>query len=302
MPEKAASVSGQVADYWATDRKRPIPISWLEHPALLQHIHQRVTGDPLLGTYQYWKNRFLPEAAALCLSLGCGVGRFERDMIKIGAVKKFHAHDISDGAIAKAGAAADGLEDQIEYFVTDLNNFMLPAATYDAIFVISAAHHIFDLESFFKQCRQALVPGGLLFIDEYVGPSRFQCSPLALRMINKILAILPQKYRHDLLTAGNVRASFENPTIESFEATDPSEAVRAAEILAVLKLHFEVLEIRPYGGAIMHMLLSGLTGNFQPDDPCDLALLNMIALLEEELENAGALESDFAAAVARPRP
>lgn len=121
--------SRRVADYWATNRKQAIPISWLEHPAVLRYIHRRVTGDPLLGTYQYWKNKYFAEPASLCLSLGCGTGTFERDMIKIGATERFHAHDISDGAIGKAisGALADGLADQIEYFVTDLDNFTLPA-------------------------------------------------------------------------------------------------------------------------------------------------------------------------------
>jgi SAM-dependent methyltransferase len=295
--------SRRVADYWSTDRKRAIPISWLEHPTILRHVHRRVTGDPLLGTYQYWKNKFLPQAAGLCLSLGCGTGTFERDMIKIGASKRFHAHDLSEGAIAKAraDAAAEGLGELITYSVTDLNNFILPRPTYNAIFAISSAHHVSNLENFFTQCRRALVPGGLLFLDEYIGPNRFQCTPLALVAINKLLRILPDRYRRDLIASGAIKESFHLPTVESFEATDPSEAIRSADIVPTMKASFEIVEMRPYGGAIMHMLLSGLTGNFRENDPNDVALLNMIALFEEELENAGALATDFAAIVARPR-
>jgi hypothetical protein len=89
---------------------------------------------------------------------------------------------------------------------------------------------------------------------------------------------------------------------EHFQKNDPSEAVRSAEIVSCLEREFEIVEYRPYGGALMHMLLSRITGNFRADDADDVAFLSSLAAFEESLENLGAIESDFAAIVAKPKP
>jgi hypothetical protein len=68
----------------------------------------------------------------------------------------------------------------------------------------------------------------------------------------------------------------------------------------VLERSFDIVEFRPYGGAILTMLLTGITGNFDQNDETAVALLNILATLEETLEQHGVIESDFAAIVAKP--
>ena len=92
------------------------------------------------------------------------------------------------------------------------------------------------------------------------------------------------------------------PTVEQMIAGDPSEAVRSAEIMTVLRKRFEVIEYKPYGGGIQHQLFSGIMGNFDPDSATDLKFLKAISDLELSLENIGAVHSEFAVAVARPLP
>lgn len=293
----------RVSEFWGQDRKLARPASWLEHPIALEYLHRRVSGSGTEGTYAYWRRRFLQPPAGLALSLGCGLGAFERAMIGIGAVERFEAHDLSAGAIetARKDAAAAGLADRIAYSVMDLNAVDLPENRYDAIFAISSAHHVLMLEPYFKACRRALKPGGLMFLDEYVGPSRFQCSPFAVRAINRIRDILPEKYRLNVFDGNRPAGEYVNSSIETFELNDPSEAVRSAEIMSVLKLYFDVVDYKPYGGAILHMLLSGLAGNFDEGKEEDVAILRLLALMEELLEEAGAIGTDFAAIVAKPK-
>jgi hypothetical protein len=50
------------------------------------------------------------------------------------------------------------------------------------------------------------------------------------------------------------------------------------------------------------MLLSGLAGNFDENDPKDVTILHLIGLFEELLEERGAVQPDFAAIVAKPKP
>jgi 2-polyprenyl-3-methyl-5-hydroxy-6-metoxy-1,4-benzoquinol methylase len=293
-----------VSEYWGTSRKKARPISWLEHKVILDFVHRRVTGDPNVGTYPWFKNRFFPKPTELCLSLGCGLGQFERDALAMGISKKFHANDISKGAIetARKSAAEAGLTEHIEYRVVNLDEIVLPEATYDAIFAIMSAHHVSNLENLFQQCRRALKPTGLMFLDEYIGPTRFQMPPMVTELINKLLTLLPARYRKSLFANdGSTIDRYAPSPIEVFLQNDPSEAIRSGDIVDTLKRWFDIIEFRPYGGAIQHMLYSGITGNFDENSEIDAALLNTIAMFEETLEKHGVIASDFAAIVARPK-
>ena len=292
------------SEYWAVDRTGPRPLSWLEHPTIVEITNRRVSGDPNVSPTSWFRNTYFQQPVDLALSLGCGFGKFERFGIENGVAKKIHANDLSEGAILKAreAAAQAKLEDQIEYSVEDLDDLTLPAATYDAIFAVSAVHHVFQLEKLFRQCRKALKPGALLFLDEYIGPSRFQCTPAVVRLINQLRDILPERYRTSLFTNdGSLIHPYVPSPAEHFEKNDPSEAVRSGEIISTLKLYFDILEYRPYGGAILHMLLSGIMGNFDENNETDVVLLRTIATFEEAMESAGVMGSDFAAIVAQPK-
>jgi 2-polyprenyl-3-methyl-5-hydroxy-6-metoxy-1,4-benzoquinol methylase len=293
-----------VSDYWGVDRKASRPKNWLEHRVMQEFLQRRVSGDANVATCEWFKRRFFPEPVELCLSLGCGFGGFERGAIGAGIGSRFHANDLSSGAIDKAQQAARdaGLADRIEYSVANLDKITLPPQSYDAIFAISSAHHVFDLENLFKQCRIALKPGSLLFLDEYIGPSRFQTPPFVNDTINRLLAILPAHYRRNLFTDdGTTIDKYVPPTIEQIESLDPSEAIRSADIMTALKPYFDIVEFRPYGGGILHMLFSGIMGNFDENSDSDVALLKTIATFEEILEETGAIQSDFAVVVAKPR-
>ena len=155
--------------------------------------------------------------------------------------EKFHANDVSAGAIegARAAASAAGLFDRVDYSVADLNDIKLSEQLYDAIFAISSFHHVFQLEQLCKECRAALKPGGLFFLDEYIGPSRFQSSQFVVETINRILCNLPEKYRYNLFVKdGSTIDRYVPSPVEHFEKFDPSEAVRSGEIMNVLRMYF----------------------------------------------------------------
>lgn len=299
MSDAAATVS----DYWAIDRTKD-RVSWLQHPTIMGYVNRRVSGNSSVSTMEWFAQKYVRRAANLALSLGCGFGGFERDAIKVSLARKIHANDISEGAIAKAReyAAEAGMADKIEYSVLNLDEVTLPAETYDVIFALSSAHHVLKLENLFEQCHKALKPDGILFLDEYIGPSRFQTPPKVTEMINRLRNILPEKYRKSLFANdGSLIRQYIPSPIEHFEKNDPSEAVRSGEIISTLKFHFDIVDYRPYGGAILHMLLSGITGNFDEKNETDVALINMLTAFEEAMEGAGAIGSDFAAIVAKPR-
>jgi SAM-dependent methyltransferase len=293
-----------VSARWGIEERSARPKHWLTHPTTRAFLNRRVTGDSSVSTIEWVKRVYFPKAVGELLSLGCGFGGFERHAVDIGIAKSIYAIDVSSGAIERSrkSVAEAGLSDQIRYEIGDLNKLQLQPSSYDAIAAISSVHHIFQLENLFAQCRTALRPGGLMVLDEYVGPSRFQLEPATIDIINRILALLPSRYRENLFIGdGSTIDMVYGYTSEHFDAFDPSEAVHSAEIIAVLKLYFDIVDIRPYGGGILHMLLSGIAGNFDETNEQDVALLNLLATLEELLERSGALKSDFAVIVASPK-
>lgn len=292
----------QVSAFWGRERHAERKHNWLEHPTALECINMRRASDPHLDLAGYWRRDFLQRPAPLALSLGCGFGLWERIALKENLAERIEAYDVSEGAIVQARiyAAEAGLSDRVTYTVADIDKIELPVARYNAIFGISSLHHVRELERLFAACRKALKPGGLMFIDEYIGPPRWQFAPHVVALINKLIGQLPPRYRRSVYLDGAPRDVYVNTPLEWFDANDPSEAVRSDEILPCLKQHFEIVDYKPYGGALLHMLLSGTAGNFDPYVEADAALIRLLATFEEEMEQAGVLGSDFASAVALP--
>ncbi|MBN1483919.1 MAG: class I SAM-dependent methyltransferase [Chloroflexia bacterium] len=101
---------------------------------------------------------------------------------------------------------------------------------------------------------------------------------------------------HRAVAASGVRF----PSARDVAATDPSEAIRSAEIVPLLQRDFEIVEFKPLGGSILQFLLADIAGNFQTTE--GERLLKMLFAIEDALMEIGALQSDFAYIVAAPLP
>ena len=134
-------------------------------------------------------------------------------------------------------------------------------------------------------------PGGLFHLNEYVGPDRFQWTERQLAEINDFLRNLPERYRR--LTAGQLRSSVQRPTVEDIAKHDPSEAVRSSQIEALATERFHILEHRALGGTLLHMALSDIVQNFDPNKEEDQIYIGRLIGREERLMKEGALNSDF---------
>jgi hypothetical protein len=89
------------------------------------------------------------------------------------------------------------------------------------------------------------------------------------------------------------------PDPEEVRKTDPSEAVRSAEILGILRQNFDIVEYNEMGGTILQFLLSGIAGNFKSNDLNSIKVLNMAITIEDTLIEIGDIQSDFACIVAK---
>ncbi|MFA7429808.1 MAG: class I SAM-dependent methyltransferase, partial [Rhodospirillaceae bacterium] len=85
-------------------------------------------------------------------------------------------------------------------------------------------------------------------------------------------------------------------------AFDATEAVRSADILRVMADHLEVEVCRGYGGSVLHLVLSNLGQNFDPEvsgDPTGPEYLDLLIKASDHLRATGRCPDYFAAAIAR---
>ena len=278
-------------------------LHWMESPLIAgPYINRQISGDPADNWMIWVKKVLVPNKLGRGLSLGCGEGCLERHATSLGICEAFDAFDISAQAIAiaRAKAAREGFA-HIHYEVWDINKIQLPPEHYDIAFASSALHHIARLEHVLDEVHKALKPGCFFIANEFVGPSRFQWTDKQLQIINDLLALLPPRYRADLCRPGHIKSRVDQPTVVQMLLSDPSEAVRSAEIVPLIRQRFKIVRQTDFGGTILHMLLSHIMGNFDPESEADVTIVRLLCYLEKTLITERVLPSDFALIVAQKR-
>ena len=89
----------------------------------------------------------------------------------------------------------------------------LPTNAFDFIYFFQSLHHIERLEHILGECARALRPNGLLMVNEFVGPSRFQWSDRQKAMADALISLLPINLRKDLVD-GSVKTKALAPTVK----------------------------------------------------------------------------------------
>ena len=196
--EYVAQYDGQVTGAW-----------WETGPALTGYINRQVSGDPAVDWVDHTLAKYVPQRPLRrCLSLGCGSGHLERRLARQAAFEYCDAYDVAEGSIeaARKLATEAGLSN-IQYQVGDINGLSLPQDSYDMVWVSGAMHHFEQLEAICAQISASLRPGGLLILNEYVGPSRFDFPPRQRQVIELCFQLLPARYRRKMPQALAIEVS-----------------------------------------------------------------------------------------------
>jgi SAM-dependent methyltransferase len=171
------------------------------------------------------------------LTLGCGAGRRERELVCRGVCRSFHGIDISEKAIATAREIAKEQELPLTYEVADLNFVELPEKAFDLVVAQTCLHHVLFLERVAEQVWRSLKSDGYLWIDDFIGETQGQYDPKRLSIINRILAILPEKFRKNKIN-GRLIAEIKRP--EPGHLGTPFESIRSGEIVPVFQRWFTI--------------------------------------------------------------
>jgi len=286
---------------WSADSVRDAQVLghyWLAHPMVRDRVNCLASGRPDQDVYGHLMELLAARGWRTpinhALSLGCGFGALERDLVGRGLVTKMQGFDLAEGAIAEARrlAAEAGLSDRIQYHVADLEAADFSPGSADIVFAHSSVHHVERLEELFAAVKRALRPGGVFHLYEFIGETRFQWTDAQLRLGNTLLDSLPERLRR--LPSGTPKSRLTRPTIEQMIAADPTEAVRSAEILPLVRNHFTVIEERSLGGGLLHNVLGEIAQNFRPENRTDRAVLERFFAAEDAAMADGTIGTDFA--------
>jgi SAM-dependent methyltransferase len=213
---------------------------------------------------------------------GCGTGELERDLVAKGLCRRALAFDLSPRQVAEARERAHraGVAGAIDYRTAAMEELDLPEGAFDGCFFHHSLHHAEDPEGLLRKLRRALRPGALLYLDEYVGPSRRQWNRRSYAAAVDAYRQLPATVRrHRRLHIPGLLAKL----------SDPSESIASDRIVPAVEELFEVRLRRDYGGFLLHPVWQQI---HHPPEVVDL-------LIEEEEERIGDHPTWYAVIVAR---
>jgi SAM-dependent methyltransferase len=171
------------------------------------------------------------------LTLGCGGGRCERELVQNGVCRSFHGIDISENAVATAREIAKEQNLPLTYEVADLNFAKLPEKAFDLVVAQTCLHHVLFLERVAEQVWRSLRNSGYLWIHDFIGETQGQYDSKRLAIMNQLLAALPEKFRKNKVT-GRFVSEIQRP--EPGHLSSPFESIRSSEIVTVFQRWFSV--------------------------------------------------------------
>lgn len=251
LPDSLPYSRAMSSDYW-NDLARHTDLDeiWMSHPLARARINERVSGRA-----DVWPTSWLAAQLAgrlplrRTLSIGCGIGNLERDLAAQGIVDRCLGVDVATHCIDEASARARdaGLDERLEYRLADARETLRDSRGLDAVLFHGSLHHFTGHEELLRLVAASLAPGGILYIDEYVGPSRDEWRAVDLLAPNLVYRTLPSSLRR----ARIVRAPINRD--------DPTEAVESSRILPALHRVFANVTRRDYGGNLLSLLYPNMS-------------------------------------------
>ncbi len=268
---------------------------WWQIPAVRRRWNKLITGSESKVYEDYFAEKFLEGKSGLrLLSLGSGTCSHEFRFAKMGTLfSEVKCMDIAGNVLKKAEEQArnEGVEN-IFFQVADVNKTDLPKDHYDVVLFHSSLHHFKGVEILLvEKIKNALKPGGLILINEFVGANRLQFPSHQIAAINEALDHVPLSHRRRLKSK-LIKRRITGPGLLRMLIADPSECVESEKILPVLRDHFRTLEEKPYGGSLLMMLFKDIAHHFMHEDPETFEILRRLFHAEDGYLRRGG-SSDF---------
>lgn len=294
----------RIAAHWDAASVNNCP-GWWAHPRIVQHINQRVCGRPVKGTsrgaMEKVRELFGTQVWDRGVSVGCGNGAKEMAMIEAGIVGAFTLYELSPVRVEQGRALAEsrGLGDRITFHIADAFTADIPKGSVDFVHWNNSLHHMMDTPAAVAWSWNILRKGGMFYMDDFIGPTRFQWSDKALELCTAVRASLPAKYlANPRRPDGREPVQVRRPDPVAFARQDPSEAADSDRIMPAVGEFFPKAWVMRTGGVIYNCALGRCMQNFDPGNPDDTALLDGLLVVDDVALEIPGIESHYAVALA----
>ena len=231
------------------------------------------------------------------LSLGCGSGRLERQLLATKICQSYHGIDIAADAIQEATNMAQKLSLPLTYETQDLNFVRLKPKSYDLIVAQTSLHHVLHLEHLMDEISAALTDDGCLWVHDYIGESQFQFSDERLKLMNDLLEILPEKLRFNHFAG---RAVDKVARKEPGTLVSPFESIRSGEIKGLLLERFDVIVMREEVSFLDRVAGLGMRQNFMENEDTKV-IFHLLSYFDHYLSTRGIVPGCLGQFLLKPR-
>ena len=280
-----------IGDHWSkktASHQAGLKLRWWQSELIVRHINRLVCGDDIAGFSQGLVELVRSRAAPSLpfgkgISVGGGTGQKEMGLMRQGIVHRFDIYEYSDARIQAGIQLAEkaGLEGRVRFIHGDAFELVDPDQQYDFVHWNNSLHHMLDVDRAVAWSKGVLRTGGLFYMDDFIGASRFQWPDQQLEIATRIRHIFKNtKYMaHPRAPADSLPAIVSRPNKDKLIANDPSEAADSERIVEALYKHFPNVEVKATGGVVYHLALSDMLHNF--NEETDRALIDLLMLVDE---------------------
>jgi SAM-dependent methyltransferase len=270
---------------------------WWNFKIVRNFIQKNITGDASLSWYtKRIRERLSPFGRTLAFGDGIGIAA-EAYLTKRDTTEIVYLN-ISTGELTRVKKRMEelGVNIPCSFIHADANTFDYSSlGFFDTIADVGAFHHFENFEFIFLQLNKQLKADCFMYVDEYVGPSKWEFKQPIIDIINHWLTSLP----------GDLIACPKKVTQDDFiklwkQCGDPSEAIRSNDLDRMLRFYFEPIEATSFGGTLLQPFF--LTSHM---NPCRLNInnwhhteigtseLERLVLIENQLINSGEIPKDY---------
>lgn len=258
------SLESRVATKW--DVYASVSDFWII-PEIKKTWNRKISGDENTFYEDYFWNKYLTQKTNVnLLSIGCGDGGHERNFAKYPNFESIVGIDVSQGSVDKAKRLANESNFNIDYFCDDFFRLDFSAKKFDVILFNASLHHFENIDHFLKNhIAPLLTDDGVVLVNEFCGPNRLQWRESQLKEANRLLREIPNSYK-TRLDGKSIKNKVYRPGLIRMSLNDPSEAPDSQGLVPALRNNFSVLEEKPLGWNLTHILLKDIAHNFLKDD------------------------------------
>tara|TARA_R110002050_G_scaffold300276_1_gene468465 strand:+ start:38532 stop:39518 length:987 start_codon:yes stop_codon:yes gene_type:complete len=274
--------------------------NWWIIPKIKERWNLLITGDKNIGPEEFTINTFLKDKQNLkMLSLGSGSCTSELKFSMHSVFDEILCTDIAEKPLIEAEKISKKKNlNNIKFKIQDANNFSFPENYYDIVYFKASLHHFKNVESLLsKHINKTLKKDGILIIDEFVGPTRFQFPKEQIKSINEAIQLIPKKFRKRYKLNLYKNKIYGSGLIRMILA-DPSECIDSENILPSIHKHYKTVYEAGYGGNIIKMALKDLAHHFiELNEEKENVLNNLFHFENEYLKTH---PSDFVFGIYKP--